>query len=208
MINTFCDRLFRRLNTRKIGNLVVGKHVHFENKGKIYAEKSYLGAINNVTVRIFSAGKQTSSFTNLGEFWLGDDVRVHKNFGIYIDKKAKLSIGDHTYINPEVIIICKKKINIGSDCAISWRCQFLDDDLHSIKVGGTRINPAAPIIIGNHVWVCSDVKILPGTVIEDGVIVAAGSVVKGKLDANCLYGGVPARKIREGVEWGNNEVEF
>lgn len=57
-------------------------------------------------------------------------------------------------------------------------------------------------------WLGSDVKVLPGVVIEDGVIVAAGSVVKGKLDAGCLYRGVPARKIREHVEWGSPEAEF
>lgn len=97
-------------------------------------------------------------------------MRIHKTFGIHIDTNAKLSIDDNTYINPEVIIICKKEISIGKNCAISWRCQFLDDDLHSIIKDDKRINPASPIIIGNRVWICSDVKILPGAEIQDGVI--------------------------------------
>ena len=207
-MNKIFKKIVQKLTTRKVGHLVVGRNVEFENKGKISAGNSYLGAINNLTVKVISRKNQKSSFTNLGEFSLGSNVRIHKNLGIYIGKKGKLSIGDNTYINPEVSIICKKEISIGRDCAISWRCQFLDDDLHTIIADGKRINPASSILVGNHVWICSDVKVLPGATIEDGVIIAAGSIVKGKLDAHCLYAGVPARKIREKIEWGSSEEEF
>lgn len=200
--------MIRKFTTGKIGNLVVGNDVILENKGRISSGNSYLGAIDNLTVRTIARRNQKSNFNNLGEFSIGDNTRIHKTFGIFIDKSAKFSIGNNSYINPESTIICKKQISIGDDCVISWRCQFLDDDMQSIIVNGKRTNPPSPISIGNHVWICSDVKILPGTTIEDGVVVAAGSIVKGKLDANCLYGGVPARKLKEGIEWGGNQDKF
>jgi acetyltransferase-like isoleucine patch superfamily enzyme len=194
-------KISQKLSTKRVGDLIIGRNVKFENKGKISSGRSYLGAIDNLTVKIIARRKEKSSFINLGEFSLGNNVRIHKNFGIYIGEEAKFSMGNNSYINPEVTIFCKKEISIGSNCVISWRCQFLDDDLHSIIAEGKRINPPLPIIVGNHVWIGADVKLLPGALIEDGVIVAAGSIVKGKLDAYCLYGGVPARKIKEQIEW-------
>lgn len=39
--------------------------------------------------------------------------------------------------------------------------------------------------------------ILPGTEIGENCIIAAGAVVKGKLDSSGVYAGVPARRIRD-----------
>jgi len=47
------QKIIRRLKTRRVGNLVIGTDVKFENKGKITSGiSSYLGSINNLTVRI------------------------------------------------------------------------------------------------------------------------------------------------------------
>lgn len=40
------------------------------------------------------------------------------------------------------------------------------------------------------------VSILSGVTIGSGCVVAAGTVVTHDLEANCLYAGVPAKKIR------------
>lgn len=58
------------------------------------------------------------------------------------------------------------------------------------------------IIIGNNVFIGLDVIILPGTVIGDNCIIAAGAVVKGKFSSNLVIGGVPAKEI------GTIEVYF
>jgi len=42
------------------------------------------------------------------------------------------------------------------------------------------------IMIGSNVWIGRGSIILPGSVIEDGVIIGAHSVVKGHLKANCM----------------------
>lgn len=44
------------------------------------------------------------------------------------------------------------------------------------------------------------VTILPGVIINDGCIVAAGAVVNKDCEANSLYAGVPARKIKELID--------
>ena len=55
--------------------------------------------------------------------------------------------------------------------------------------------------IGNHVWIGSGAKILKGVTIGNGSIVAAGAVVVQDVPENCLAAGVPARIVKEGVQW-------
>jgi maltose O-acetyltransferase len=56
---------------------------------------------------------------------------------------------------------------------------------------------AAPVRIGNDVWIGGNVTILPGVTIGNNVVVAAGAVVTKDVPDNSLVGGVPARIIRE-----------
>lgn len=52
------------------------------------------------------------------------------------------------------------------------------------------------IIIGNDVWIGSNVMIMGGIKIGDGAIVAAGSVVTKDVKSYSIVGGVPAKLIR------------
>lgn len=59
-----------------------------------------------------------------------------------------------------------------------------------------KLNPK-DIIIGNGVWIGSNSTILAGVTIGDGTVIAAGAVVTKDCEANYLYAGVPAKKIKE-----------
>ena len=43
--------------------------------------------------------------------------------------------------------------------------------------------------------------ILPGITIGDGAIVAAGAVVTKDVPSRCMVAGVPAKVIKENVDW-------
>jgi acetyltransferase-like isoleucine patch superfamily enzyme len=51
--------------------------------------------------------------------------------------------------------------------------------------------------IGSNVWVGAKSIVLPGVSIGDGAVIAAGSVVTGDVPADEVWGGVPARKIKD-----------
>ena len=58
----------------------------------------------------------------------------------------------------------------------------------------------APILIGNNVWIGRGCLICEGAIIEDGVVVGANSVVKGRLVKDTIYAGAPAKAIKSRIE--------
>lgn len=132
---------------------------------------------------------------------LHGDVILYEGVGVRITESAKLSIGDHTYINRSASIDCTQEITIGDYCAISDNVQILDSDFHPMTYNGKTSTMSKPIHIGNHVWIGRSAIILKGVTIGDGAIVGAGSIVTHDVPPGCLVAGNPARVIKENVEW-------
>lgn len=100
-----------------------------------------------------------------------------------------------------MIDACHGSVFIGDNVGIAYRCQFLttnhdytDSNKRTGKVTG------ADIVIEDGCWIGS--IILPGVTVKRGGIVAAGSVVTADCEENCLYAGVPARKIKNLNRYG------
>lgn len=58
-----------------------------------------------------------------------------------------------------------------------------------------------PISIGDHVWIGLNATILKGVTIGEGSVIAAGSVVVKDVPAHTLVGGIPAKVLKENIEW-------
>jgi acetyltransferase-like isoleucine patch superfamily enzyme len=106
------------------------------------------------------------------------------------------------YINCGTVIACAKRITIGSGAAVARGVFIYDSDHHMLHdKNGARTNDAAPVTIGEHVWIGAGAIILKGVTIGDGAVIGAGAVVTGDVPARCVAAGNPARVIREGVSW-------
>ena len=70
----------------------------------------------------------------------------------------------------------------------------------SAKIG-QNCSIAAGVVIEDDVWCGANVTILKGVTIGDGAIIAAGAVVTKDVQANSMVGGVPAKVIKENIEW-------
>ena len=81
----------------------------------------------------------------------------------------------------------------------------MDTDFHKIKDNSDSIlNPSTPIIIGTKVWIGCRCLILKGATVPDNSVIGANSFVGKRLcKENTVYGGQPARVLREGIMWTN-----
>jgi FkbH-like protein len=95
------------------------------------------------------------------------------------------------------------RISIGEDCMFSGDVRLDVSDMHSImdRTTGERINQPRDITIGDHVWLGHGVMVLKGCQIGSGTMVGAKSLAGGIIPENVVAAGVPARVIRENVEW-------
>jgi carbonic anhydrase/acetyltransferase-like protein (isoleucine patch superfamily) len=95
-------------------------------------------------------------------------------------------------------------VQIGDGTMISWSVEIRSSDSHgifSLDDLTTSINPPEPVVIGPHVWLASDVTVMPGCTIGRGAIVGARSLVTRNVEPFCLYAGSPAKCMRERVSW-------
>lgn len=139
----------------------------------------------------FSMGKN-SKLEVKGRFLIGSgtDVRIFDG--------AKVELGSG-YFNGHAQIICAKSIKIGNDVAIARDVIIRDTDAHEI-VGNDK-EKTLPVTIGNHVWIGTRAIIMKGVTIGDGAVIAAGAIVTKDVPANAIVAGVPAKVIRENIEW-------
>lgn len=185
---------------------IFGKNIVRSSNVKIY------GLGNIATNGLLSIGLKYVGFTHRSDVTLiraNGKIIFDDNFSI--GKGCRLDVGKNAiarfssgYINANSLFVIMHGIEVGYDCAISWGCQFLDEDFHQVWHGEEPINTEKKnkIVIGDHVWIGSNVSVLKGAVIPDGCIVASGSIVNSQFTTkNALLAGVPARIVKNNVFW-------
>ena len=173
--------------------IIVGKKSKILGKGSII--------IKNPSKKIIIDKK--SKITIYGSLIVDGRIHIGKSSGIYIDENGILRIGDNVRINSNLSLNCYKEIGIGSNSLISWNCTILDCDFHKIYDSEDNIiNSNQSIYIGDKVWVGNNVTILKGVKVHNNCIIGAGSVVSNSTnEENCIYAGVPIKKIRTKIKW-------
>ena len=167
----------RHTKLRNCNHISLGNIVTIEERVSINGlTKQGIHIGNNVTLKegvIIDSGL----INNIGEgLFVGDNVGISQN--CFLQASGKLSIGNNVIIGPGTKIFTENH-------------NF--DDLNSfINTQGVK---RADVSIESGAWIGSNVVVLMGVTIGAGSIVAAGSVVNKDIEANTIYGGIPARKI-------------
>lgn len=134
--------------------------------------------------------------------------RISKNIGdnVYIGRYCifknlrELSIGNNVSLHDYCYVDAKGSISIGNDVSIAHGCSLLSFD-HIYDDGENTKIKYKPLIhreikIGSNVWIGCGCRVLCGSIIDTKVVIAANSVVKGKLESG-LHAGTLAKKIKE-----------
>jgi acetyltransferase-like isoleucine patch superfamily enzyme len=111
---------------------------------------------------------------------------------------GSLRAGPGVFVNRDCLLEASAGIDIGQGTAIGPNVTILTLT-HDISGGYPRAGKlrAEPVSIGREVWIGASATILPGAMIGDGCVIAAGALVRGQLARDGLYAGVPARRIRD-----------
>lgn len=199
-------RIFKSL---KLSNMSKSKYTTSKLSFKVFKNTDVLihkGCNINITgnFEIGSKwGKKDHRMTRLsiqdkGSLIVKGNFNILSGAQITIKSNASLVLGSG-YINNDAKIACHENISIGHDVVIAENVIIRDSDNHEILYQGYI--STKPITIGNHVWIGIGAVILKGVTIGDGAIIAAGSVVTKDVPLKSVVAGVPAKVIKENIEW-------
>lgn len=147
------------------------------------------------------------SFGN--RFVWGEGLSFRRRFLINIrsSEPGAVTIGNHCFFNNDCSINCWQSISIGSDCIFGEGVKVydhnhaFDDPYRPIREQGFT---AAPVRIGDNVWLGSGVIVLAGVSIGDGCVIGANTVIAKDVPENSIVIShqdlrVRKRMIKKGV---------
>lgn len=182
---------------------ISGLNIHFKGK--------------NSVVKIY----EKTNFKNCN-FSLGNDCYIEigktkynvSNLGISTRYSSRVLIGKDFSCcgcNFELHDEANSEINIGADCQFSYGINIRTSDGHTIyevDTGKVLNVPKSRVVIGNHVWLGLNTKILKDVQIADNSIVGASSVVtKNFEEPNVILAGIPAKIVKHGVSWDRHNTD-
>ena len=169
------------------------------NGNKLSIERG--SVLKNTLIRIHGSNNEvrirSNAFISGAELWVEDNGCV-------------MEIGEKTFVGHHSHLACTEgsSLVVGRDGMISSYVQIRTGDSHSIlDMEGNRINQAAPVCIGNHVWIGEGAKILKGVSLPQDTIVSTGAIVtKSFEESSVLIAGVPAAVIKRNIQWDSKRI--
>ena len=113
----------------------------------------------------------------------------YTNFGRHI------RIGRNVFINHACTFLDMGGIIIEDDVQIGPKVNLITEN-HPIDPANRKTLDLNSIHVKRNVWIGAAATILPGVIIGENSVVAAGAVVRKNVEANTIVAGVPAKVIK------------
>lgn len=121
---------------------------------------------------------------------LGSNVSIGDYSCIKVGPGAKLSVGKYSRINRLNQISCNLEIVIGQETMFAAFVHILDSN-HGINNKGIPFmfqpKTIGKTIIGNNVWIGTQVSVLANTLVGNNVVLAANNCFSGNLKSDRIY---------------------
>lgn len=173
-----------------------------KRRSKIILKKRvWLGVYNTRVGEVFGVNTDNTyiELNKESKLEFSGEVKIGPGSRILLGKGAKVEIGSGTEITGGTKIMAEQHISIGKNCMIAWDVQIMDTDWHTTK--SNNGNYVSEVIIEDDVWIASGVKIMRGVRIGSGSVIAAGSIINSDVPKNSLFGGIPAKLLKEDYFW-------
>lgn len=127
---------------------------------------------------------------------VGEGCEIRPPF--YCDRGYNIEMGDYVFANYHFTVLDCAKVRIGNHVYIAPNVSIYTAG-HPLDVVLRRkgLEYARPVRIGDDVWIGGGVSILPGVTVGNNVVIGAGSVVNRDIPDNSLAAGNPCRVIRQ-----------
>jgi len=120
----------------------------------------------------------------------------------FVGGTGDIVIGEHCYINPHCVLYSGSGITIGNHVLIAPGSMIVPAN-HSVASRSELIRnqgfdeSRGGVVVEDDVWIGANCVVLDGTYIERGAVIAAGSVVGKRVPAYTIWGGVPAKFLKD-----------
>lgn len=107
------------------------------------------------------------------------------------------TVGDNFFLNVNCKLLDSGKITIGNNVFIAPNvCIITEEHAMDVEKRLAGLEYTHPVTIGDNVWICAGVMVLPGVTIGPNSVIGAGSVVTKDIPPNSLAVGNPCSVIR------------
>jgi acetyltransferase-like isoleucine patch superfamily enzyme len=134
---------------------------------------------------------------------LGARCEIHAG-AVLATYGGNIELADDCSVNPFSVLYGHGGLKIGRGVRIAAHCVlvpanhvFADPDEFIFRQGLTTQG----IAIEDDVWLGAGVRVLDGVRIGRGCVIAAGAVVTAPTEPGGIYGGVPARRLKDRPGW-------
>ena len=118
--------------------------------------------------------------------------------GLRVAGEGPVTIGDCSFINHDCFIDASAAVTLGRGVALADRVALVTSDHdYTDPRGRAGVRILRAITVGDGAWIGSGATILGGVTIGEGAVVAAGALVRSDVPPHTLWGGVPARHLRD-----------
>ncbi len=127
-------------------------------------------------------------------FSVGNNTNIEKGamFSSYLTIGDNSGIGINAKIYGEVCI--GNNVMMGPDCVIYTRNHEYSNI--NIPMNEQGFSKSKKVVIGDDVWICGQVIILPGVTVGNHSIIGAGSVVTKDVPPFAIVAGNPAKVVK------------